>query len=254
MLQSSNALTIQRSSFQTNLFSLSSSIIMMNKHNFYYIFALIALLAMTNSCKKKEAPNFHFEYMGLSEGRYVIYDVVDITHDIGATIPHDTLIYQLKTHWGETYVDNEGRNSRKFRRYTRNTPADAWALKDTWYGLIDGIRGELVEENQRVVKLVFSPTQQKEWDANAYNTFAPLGCYYDDIHKSKTIGGVNYDSTVVVEQADEQNAILKIRKYEVYAKNIGLISKFYMDNDFQQSSIPENGVELYYTIVSYGFE
>jgi len=226
----------------------------MRKQHIHYIFVLAILMIALASCKKKESPNFHFEYMGNTEGRYVIYDVLDITHDIGATIPHDTLIYQLKTHWGEIYIDNEGRTSRKFRRYTRNTSADPWLLKDTWYGLIDGIRGEMIEENQRVVKLVFSPTQQKEWDANAYNINAPLDCYYDDIHKTKSVGGVSFDSTLVVEQADEQNAIVKIRKYEVYAKNIGLVSKFYMDNDFQLSAVPENGEELYYTIVSYGFE
>lgn len=192
--------------------------------------------------------------MGNQPGRYVIYDVLDIVHDDGAIIAHDTSIYQLKTVWGEIYVDNEGRTNRKFRRYTRSVPADAWFLQDTWYGLIDGIRGELVEENQRVVKLVFSPSGSKEWDANAYNLEDPLDCYYEDIHKSKAFGGQNFDSTVVVEQAEEENNIFKIRKYEVYAKNVGLIYKHYMDNDYQLSQSPVNGKELYYTFVSTGVE
>lgn len=220
----------------------------------FYIFFSLTLLALFTGCKKTEAPQFHFEYMGNSQGRYVVYDVIDIVHDEGSTIAHDTAVYQLKTVWGEIYIDNEGRTNRKFRRYIRTDLLGDWLLQDTWYGLVDGIRGELIEENQRVVKLVFSPTRNKEWDANAYNLEEPLDCYYDDIHKSKSYGGMSFDSTVVVEQADEVNSIFTIRKYEVYAKHVGLIYKHYVSNDYQLSSVPVNGEELYYTIVSTGFE
>jgi len=224
------------------------------RHNKYIFFSLILLGVALGSCKKDTPPNFHFEYMGNTEGRYIIYDVVDIVHDDGAIILHDTSVYQLKTVWGEYYKDNLGRNCRLYRRYTRNDASFAWSLKDTWYGLIDGIRGELVEENQRVVKLVFSPTKEKEWDANAYNQLGQLNCFYEDIHKTKIFGGVSFDSTVVVEQAEEQNAIIEIRKYEVYAKSIGLVYKLDRDLDYQLMSLPQNGKELTYIFVSAGFE
>lgn len=211
----------------------------------------IVLLAL--ACKKTETPSFHTEYFGLSEGRFVIYDVVDITHDAQVS-QHDTLIYQLKTHWGEEYIDNEGRVCRKFRRYTRDSSAANWTLKDTWYGLIDGIRAELVEENQRKVKLVFSPTKDKAWDENAYSTLPTQDCYYNDIHKTKTIGGTQFDSTVVVEKIDETNALITKRFYEVYAKNIGLIEFYFMDNDYQFSTEVYKGKELYLTFNSAGFE
>ena len=61
------------------------------------------------SCKKTTAPNFHYEYFGYEQGRYVIYDVLDITHSTEAIIEHDTLRYQLKTVWGDPYIDNEDR-------------------------------------------------------------------------------------------------------------------------------------------------
>ncbi len=206
-------------------------------------------------CKKDTgAPNFHFDYFGLEEGRYVIYDVLEIDHDIDATIQHDTSEYQLKTVWGEIYYDNEGRKCRKFRRYILDTLTNNWMLKDTWYGLIDNIRAELVEENQRVIKLVFAPSQQKEWDANAYNTFEEIPCYYENIHKEYTINNTLFDSTVTVEQANEANLIDTIRKYEIYAKGVGLIYKHFKENDYQFTNTPHKGRELYYSFVSSGIE
>ena len=223
----------------------------MSRNKLYIILTCSVLFAVFFSCKKTAAPNLHFNYFANFEGNYNVYDVVDITHDTGA---HDTLRYQIKTVWGETYIDNEGRANRKFRRYKRLNSIYPWVLKDTWYGMINGIRAELVEENQRTVKLVFSPTSDKEWDANAYNTFAPLTCYYDDIHLSKSIGNLSFDSTVVVEQANQTSLIDTIRKYEVYAKNVGLIYKYYKENDYQLFGAPVNGKELYYTIIETGIE
>lgn len=211
------------------------------------------IILFTISCKKTDDPSFHTEYFGLNDGQYVIYDVVDITHDSQVS-QHDTLRYQLKTHWGEEYIDNEGRVCRKFRRYTRDDSSAPWFLKDTWYGLIDGIRAELVEENQRKVKLVFSPTKEKLWDENAYSTLPAQDCYYDDIHKTKTFGGVEFDSTVLVEKADESNALIIKRFYEIYAKNVGLIVYHFKDNDYQFSTEVYKGKELYMVYNSHGFE
>ena len=215
-----------------------------------FAFTFIGLL----SCKKTTAPSFHYEYFGYEQGRYVIYDVLDITHSTEAIIEHDTLRYQLKTVWGDPYIDNEDREGREFLRYFRNSPTDSWTLTDVYYGVYDGIRAELVEENQRRVKLVFAPTASKEWDANAYNLDEVLDCYYDEIHQSYIVNGSTFDSTLIVEQADEGNGIDTIRKYEVYAKDVGLIYKHSKENDYQFLPIPQDGKEYYLTYVSHGFE
>ena len=205
---------------------------MMRSSKLHATLAVFALLMIFIACKKTPAPQFHFDYFGLTQGRYVIYDVVDITHNKDLA-QHDTLYYQLKTYWGNIYIDNDGRTARELYRYVRDTPADPWAVSDLWTGIIDGIRGEIIEENQRVVKMVFSPSYDKEWDANAYNLYGELDCYYRDIHSDTVIGGINFDSTVVVEQEEYFNLIDSVRKYEMYAKDIGLIYKYYKDIHFQ---------------------
>ena len=110
-----------------------------------------------------------------------------------------------------------------------------------------------MEENQRTVKLVFAPTLEKDWDANASNTFGELSCYYRAIHDDTIINNVSFDSTLVVEQEEYYNLIDSVRMYEVYAKHIGLIYKHSRDNHYQFGDTEVvNGTETYYTYVTAG--
>lgn len=227
----------------------------MTKRTFYVSFLILATALF--GCDKNPVPEFHHEYFGMEEGRFVVYDVIEIFHDDDLN-QHDTAIYQLKTYWADTFVDNEGRTAREFKRFVRATENDAWVLQDIWTGLIDGIRAELVEENQRVVKLVFAPTQNKEWDANAFNLDPEQTCYYRDIHSDTTMDNVKYDPTLVVEQEQFNSLIDSVHRYEMYAKGVGLIYKYDRDLHYQVNSQSQfylkNGSERYYRIVSTGIE
>ena len=222
-----------------------------------YYFSILFLATVLFSCAKNPVPEYHHEYFGMKEGRFIVYDVIEISHDDGLN-QHDTSIYQLKTYWADTIIDNEGRVAREFHRFVRPTENDPWVLQDLWTGIIDGIRAELVEENQRVVKLVFSPTQNKAWDANAYNQNSEQNCFYRDIHKDTLIDNTTFDPTLVVEQEQFNSIIDSVHRFEMYAKEIGLIYKYERDLHYQvnqQSQIYLNvGTERYYRYVSTGFE
>jgi len=222
-----------------------------------YISSIILLGFGLQSCKdKSEQPQFHYEYFDLTPGRYVDYDVIDITHDVDLTIQHDTSVYQLRTYIGDTIYDNEGRLARKFVRYKRLTSADQWVLTDVWTAIIDGNRAELIEENQRIVKLVFAPTIQKEWNPNAYNIFPAQNWYYDAIHDEKVIGNFTFDSTLVVKEADEHNLVRHELQFDVYAKHVGLVRKYYKDltiSNFDSLNI-QKGKELFYTCIGFGVQ
>lgn len=206
------------------------------------------------ACKQEPAPLFHYEYFGMEEGRYVIYEVTEITHDAAIGI-HDTSIYQLKAVWGDVYIDNEGREGREYLLYKRSNSFSPWISVDVWHAVFDGIRAELVEENERKVKLVFAPTVSKEWDANAYNMLGEQICYYRDIHSDTIINGLSFDSTLVVEQASEANLVEINRQYEMYAKYVGLIYKHYKVNTYDiLDPEPRLGNEYYMEILETGFE
>ena len=132
---------------------------------------------------------------------------MEINHDVDQAIEHDTSYYQLRTLIGDTAIDNQGRIARKFFRYTRPNSAGTWVLSDVWTALITENRAELIEENQRIIKLVFAPTISKEWNPNAFNTNDPLEYSYSNIHKPLVFNGVTFDSTLVVEQGSFKSLI-----------------------------------------------
>ena len=209
------------------------------------------------SCKKDEKPaiNFHFGYFGLTQGRYVEYDVMEINHDAPFK-KHDTTRYRLKTLIGEPTIDNSGRTANVFYRSIFNSIYQTYEVKDAWTAIIDEYRAELVEENQRIIKLVFSPTKYKEWNMNAFNSFEPLTIYYSKIHEPYEINGFSFDSTVTVLQDSIFDMFDFTKKYEVYAKGIGLIKKHYQEFTIQNFDIsrPLKGTEKFYSLVGYGME
>jgi hypothetical protein len=223
---------------------------------------LISLLALLffalSSCKKDTSSplplplNQH--YFGLDPERYIVYNVLEINHDENAVIKHDTLNYQLKTFIGDTVVDNEGRIARKFYRSKRPDIFSPWVITDLWTAIIENNKAELVEENQRMVKLVFPISSSKLWNINQFNSFQQADAYYDFIFSGKTINGLFFDSTVRVEQEKERNLIAYKRKYEEYAANVGLIRKVYKDltiMNFDTLNV-KSGKEIFMDIVEYG--
>lgn len=223
-----------------------------------YISLVVFALGVFHSCKKQAAPpSFHYDYFELTPGHFVEYDVMEIEHDITQFIKHDTNRYQLRTVIGDTVIDNEGRIARKFIRYKRANASASWVLSDVWTTIISGNRAELVEENQRVIKLVFAPTLSKEWNVNAFNMDPEMNAYYSKLHKKRQVGNITYDSTLVVElEVNEPNYVEYKRKYEVYAKGVGLVYKSYKDikiEPFDTLSVTK-GSESFYTCINFGVQ
>jgi len=228
----------------------------MKKAHRFVLFLSLASLALLNACKKQDAaPDMAYSYFDLTHGRYIIYDAVKISHDAAQAV-HDTLYYQMKTVIGDTIIDNEGRVANRYLRFFRNTELDPWVLQDIYTTIIENRRAELVVENQRLIKLVFAPTLSKSWNANAFNMLPTMDCYYRAINKKATIGALSFDSTLIVEQADFSSLIGHERKYEVYAKGIGMVYTYFKDLEianFDTLNV-KKGEELFLTINSYGIE
>lgn len=218
-------------------------------------FFLSLLLIAISSCKKnKETVELYYDYFPLEEGTFVEYQVTHMRY--GITKP-DTLSYKLKTVIGDTVIDNEGRVARKFYRYLFDTLTNSYKIKDLWTAIINENRAELVEENQRIIKLVFAPSATKEWDIHAFNTYEPLLAYYENIHEASTLNGLSFDETLkVVHEYVEPNLIQYKNKYEVYARGVGLIEKNYIDIEFQNFDFtnPTGGSQIFYKIINYGKE
>ena len=124
-----------------------------------------------------------------------------------------------------------------------------------WTAIIVDSRAELVEENQRKVKLIFAPTEDKSWDINQFNMDGKMLAAYDSIDAVKNIQGLSFEKTLIVREKKYITLIDKVIKYEIYARGVGMIYKEDKDLKFNfGESIPSFGTEYYYRVNNYGIE
>ncbi len=233
---------------------------MMNVEKIAFLFAtgLLSLILFSGCSKKstKSDVQLYADYFDLTPGRFIEYEATEITHNSNATIQHDTLKYLLRIQIEDTIYDNLGRLNRKFVRYKRLTQNDNWVISDVWMAFKDLINAELVEENERIIKLKFPVNSFTSWNANIFNSSSSLDCFYEQLHAAKTINGLSFDSTVVVNQGNERNLIRFYKKQEIYAKGIGMVYKYYKDlniSNFDTLSI-SSGKELFLKPLQYGIQ
>ena len=217
------------------------------------------MLFLLLSCGKDNSDvdsNTYESYFPLGLGSYVDYEVVDIQHDMNAEITNDTSLYYLRTVVGDTITDNAGRLARKFFRKKRNDLSESWVTSDVWTVLINDIRVEVTEENNRNVWLILPPLNSSSWDRNAFNVEDPIFCTYDGIHENSSINNLSFDSVLTVEQEDVLNLVSFRRKYEQYANHVGLVNKYYKDlNIFNFDTLNiQSGSELMYKCIGFGVE
>lgn len=219
------------------------------------LITLLSIIAF--SCKKESDPIiFGYEYFPVEKGHYVVYDVLDIFHDVALEPAHDSSRYQIKEVVGEAYLDNEGEESHKVKRFIRNSSADEWVLKDVWAKKRTTKTAELVEENDRMIKMIFAIAYDRSWDCNALNNEDEQTCYYENIYEEYDLNGTVYDSTVIVEKEDFTSFIDFKRKYEIYANGVGKIYSVFKDleiDNFDTTDIVK-GNEIYYSAIDYGIE
>jgi len=209
------------------------------------------------SCKKviDDHVSSNHNYFGLIDGRFVVYDVFEMHHDDAINV-HDTVHYQLKTWIDSIYIDNEGRTNHQFKRFKRDNDSSSWVLTDVWTAIVNGNNAELVEENQRKVKLIFPIRLNGTWNPNAYNNLGEESSTYSRVHKSLSLNGYNFDSTSTVLQKDFFSLVDCRKQWEIYAANVGLVYKYYKDleiENFDTLSVIK-GEEVHYSLIEYGAE
>jgi hypothetical protein len=216
----------------------------------------ILLSVILVGCRENvEPPEFGFEYFGLEEGRYVTYEVTNIFHD-AAVNASDTSTFILRTVVGEKVIDNSGREVNKMFRYRFDAETNELIDQRVWTGVIADSRGEVVEENQRIIRMVFAVRPDKTWNINAFNTMEEETAEYLDLHLSRSFGGFAFDSTATVLYEDFFSLVDYIKKYDVYAKGVGLVQRSYKDltiSNFDTLAISK-GTETHYQLIDFGVE
>ncbi len=209
------------------------------------------------SCNKdSEEIDFGYSYFGWEEGTFVKYLVTEVFHDVALSPARDTTKYILKTLVGEDIIDNQGRTAKKFFRFRYHPETNELLDQRVWTSIIDGPRGELVEENQRIIRLVFAVRQGKTWDINVFNTEDNETARYEIVGVPRTLNGIFLDSTVTVAFEDFTSLVDFRKKRDIYAKDVGLVYRSYKDlriSNFDTLDI-QRGTEILYELIEYGKE
>jgi len=209
-----------------------------------------ALVACTKKGDDPSSVDLGYNYYPNQTGATWIYSVDSLAYDdnTGSTTI-DTFAFEYKEQVTGTYTDVSGKTGQYITRYFRMNDTLEWQPANTWAVLKTELNAQRVEENVRYVKLVFPLENNKKWDGNAFNNLGEEEYKVEAFDEPITIGASTYEQTVKVLQRDEENAIEEIRKYEIYARNVGLV---YMLSDSINTQVNgSRGYRLRYTLKSF---
>lgn len=189
---------------------------------------LVLLLFGIYSCKKDSPAELDmgYNYYPNNVGSWIIYDVDSIVwDDFFVPIAIDTFVYQIKEVNESVYLDSEGRETMRIERYKRSNSTMPWVIKDIWYANRTASMVERTEENIKYRRLVFPVRNDLSWNGNAANIADEWNYQYSEVNIPMTLGGIDFDSTLIVNQQDENTTLIYDYFQEIYAAGIGLVYK-----------------------------
>ncbi|MBL7857480.1 MAG: hypothetical protein JNM57_07310 [Cyclobacteriaceae bacterium] len=197
------------------------------------------------------------DYLPLQKGIYQVYNIQETQY----TGPANPVVsaYQLMTEVVDSFPTTGGGYTYVVYRSTRPDASAAWVYHDTWSIRVDNQRALVTEGNKSIVKIAFPVREGKSWNANEFNITNPDSYKLLDVKKPITVATNFFENTIRIEQENNEDLIVEQDvRYEVYAKNIGLIQKEITQlkyctqvNCLGQQQI-ESGIVFIQTIESYG--
>lgn len=206
-------------------------------------------MAVASGCKKNQEAediDLGYDYFPNKVGTYIEYEVDSIHYGINV----DEVHFYLREELVNEFIDQQNQLAVRVHRYKKFNLADEWELKDVWVQKKTPTSAERVEENIRFVRMVFPINDEQRWDGNAYNTDNAWEHQYVSIDNSTSVSGFNFSKTLTIRQRNSINLIDQEKASETYAKNVGLISKSFLDLTFQDLIIVGNDVE--WTLLDFG--
>ena len=228
---------------------------------FCIVFSSLLLL----SCSKDSPSTVDFksvsDYYPLKVGTWHVYDVDSISYnDFTDPVTIDSISYQIKEELTDTFFDLEGNLSYEITRSKRtgNDSVSAeslpWKISDIWWVKEFNGNIERIEENNRYVTLLSPISEGKSWNGNAYNYMNS----WDYVYENVTDTFAQYQNTVTVNQREEDLVIIYRKYKEVFAKEVGLVSRTRIDVESQNIFNPlpvvqkaEKGFQYFQTLNSY---
>lgn len=234
----------------------------------YTIFIALYLTAI--ACEK-ESEVFKTEkikdYYPLVIGKFITYKL-DSTVYLNLGTKKEVRTYLVQDKIDAVITDNLGRPSFKVKRTIRSkVDTTKWMDLMSYLVTYDSTRLEVVQDNQRYLKLVEPITNGFNWKGNAFINTAGIPAIqyledwlytYEKVRRPFTANGISYTETVTVNQRSDTSGKPSDKNFyfeinhskEVYSKSIGLIFKDFLHEAWQPPNASSPGG--YYDANSYG--
>ena len=191
------------------------------------------------ACKKDEntiaIDDSTLAYFPIDSGLTKYYQIDSVYWDEFAQI-RDTISYQLKEVIAGSFIDLTGRMAQRIERYRMNQQGN-WIIFNVGTSYRDHQKAESVENNIRILKLVFPAKLGFSWNGNTYNTKNPLDFEYIAVGVPDATDHFQFVETIKVFEVDElNNRFADLYGTEKYAKNIGLYYRLISDLRFSPNN------------------
>lgn len=241
--------------------------------NKWWIIASVILLVL--SCSKDDEPatvDLGYDYQPLEIGYWLEYQVDSIFfNDFNDPPTRDTFAFELREYFESTFLDLNGDTNIRVEQSVRSEQGTSWVIRHIASYKRTSINLQKVEYDLRYVKFAFPPSQGKNWEGHIFINVIdqPVLEYLDRtrynwnytfsaVNQPLTISAFNFDSTATITQIDEENLFEKKFSEEIYAKNVGLVSKemIILETQAPPSSVPfvdraEKGFIVKYTLTDF---
>lgn len=236
----------------------------------YIIYTILVLLSW--SCKKTTetlSSKSIQDFMPLAIGKFIIYNLDSTVYtNLGSKM--QVRSYQIKDTIQSFTTDNLGRKVFRISRLLRSkADSNNWLNIYTYNAIADSTQLEIIESNQRYLKLMLPIKDGFSWKGNTYintTTYPELQFLnnweysYQDVDKNININNLGFTNTVSVLQRNDtinnpsnKNVFSEINySKEVFAENVGLIFKEFKHQVWQPPNA--NNPSGYFEENSYGIK
>jgi hypothetical protein len=226
------------------------------------ILSLPLLSALLWGCGAREtiAPDTEileaqYAYFPLRIGRYTEYSVDSIVYDFatGGGTQRSMSRTFVREQVIDTLRDNTGALQYRIERYERRDAKKAWQLVSVGTAARNKTQAIRTENNLRFLSLVFPLNRRSEWNGLIWlnadreieiagermRPFSNWRFEVDSIDVPQKIGSFQFDSVLVVTEADDTNIIERRFSKARYAMGVGLVSKEQLILDSQYCNKPQ---------------
>jgi len=209
----------------------------MNTKAFIWLF-LIFLLGCKEASFRDES-DFGYNYQPKTEGHWVEYMVDSTTYnDVTSPPTIFTTTFYLREEIDSVFQDASGEDNILVTQYRKENLSDSWDVYQVGSFKISESSHQRYFNDLRFISLIFPVSEGREWQGHSFLNVdnEPTLEYLDDarydwnyqytaVDEVVVIDSFTLDSCLTVLQIDEENLFEKKFGQELYARNIGLVSK-----------------------------